>query len=93
MILRVLGASRRQLLLLQLGEFGLLAAILGLVALALGTGLGWLVVVKLFEFEWLPDWPYILGVLGAGVALVLAFALGASLPVLRARPAQSLRAL
>ena len=92
-ILRVLGASRRQLLLLQLGEFGLLAAILGLVALALGTGLGWLVVVKLFEFEWLRDWPYILGVLGAGVALVLAFALGASLPVLRARPAQSLRAL
>ena len=92
-ILRVLGASRRQLLLLQLGEFGLLAAILGLVALALGTGLGWLVVVKLFEFEWLPDWPYNLGVLGAGVALVLAFALGASLPVLRARPAQSLRAL
>ena len=92
-ILRVLGASRRQLLLLQLGEFGLLAAILGLVALALGTGLSWLVVVKLFEFEWLPDWPYILGVLGAGVALVLAFALGASLPVLRARPAQSLRAL
>ena len=92
-ILRVLGASRRQLLLLQLGEFGLLAAILGLVALALGTGLGWLVVVKLFEFEWLPDWPYILGVLGAGVALVLAFAHGASLPVLRARPAQSLRAL
>ena len=92
-ILRVLGASRRQLLFLQLGEFGLLAAILGLVALALGTGLSWLVVVKLFEFEWLPDWPYILGVLGAGVALVLAFALGASLPVLRARPAQSLRAL
>ena len=92
-ILRVLGASRRQLLLLQLGEFGLLAAILGTVALALGTGLGWLVIVQLFEFQWLPDWPYILGVLGAGVALVLAFALGASLPLLRARPAQSLRAL
>lgn len=92
-ILRVLGASRRQLLLLQLGEFGLLAAILGAVALVLGTGLGWLVIVQLFEFEWLPDWYYILGVLGAGLALVLAFALGASLPLLRARPAQSLRAL
>lgn len=92
-ILRVLGASRRQLLLLQLGEFGLLAAVLGAVALALGTGLAWLVIVELFEFEWLPDWPYILGVLGAGVALVLMFALGASLPLLRARPAQSLRAL
>jgi putative ABC transport system permease protein len=32
-------------------------------------------------------------VLGAGVALVLAFALGASLPLLRARPAQALRTL
>jgi len=92
-ILRVLGASRRQLLLLQLGEFGLLAAVLAAVALMLGTGLAWLVVVRLFEFEWLPDWPYMLAVLGAGVALVLAFALGASLPLLRARPAQSLRAL
>ena len=66
---------------------------LGAVALALGTGLAWLVIVELFEFEWLPDWSYILGVLGAGVALVLMFALGASLPLLRARPAQSLRAL
>jgi putative ABC transport system permease protein len=92
-ILRVLGASRKQLLLLQLGEFGMLAAILAAVSLALGTGLAWLVIVKLFEFDWLPDWGEILAVLGAGVALVLTFALGASLPLLRARPAQSLRAL
>ncbi|WP_305098260.1 ABC transporter permease [Croceibacterium aestuarii] len=92
-ILRVLGASRAQLLLLQLGEFGILAAILAAVSLALGTGLAWLVVVELFEFDWLPDWGEILGVLGAGVALLLIFALAASLPLLRARPAQSLRAL
>ncbi|MXO57981.1 FtsX-like permease family protein [Altererythrobacter salegens] len=92
-ILRVLGASRRQLLLLQLGEFGMLAAILAVVSLAMGTGLAWLVIVRLFEFDWLPDWGEILAVLGVGVALVLAFALGASLPLLRARPAQSLRAL
>jgi putative ABC transport system permease protein len=92
-VLRVLGATRRQLLLLQLGEFGALAAVLAAVALALGTGLAWLVIVELFEFDWMPDWSRILAVLGAGVALVLAFALGASLPLLRARPAQSLRAL
>ena len=92
-ILRVLGASRRQLLLMQLGEFGMLAAILAAVSLALGSALAWLVVVQLFEFDWLPDWGEVLAVLGAGVALVLAFALGASLPLLRARPAQSLRAL
>jgi putative ABC transport system permease protein len=92
-ILRVLGASRRQLLSLQLAEFGLLAAVLAAVALGLGSGLAWLVIVQLFEFEWLPDWPRVLAVLGAGIALVLTFALGASLPLLRARPARALRSL
>jgi putative ABC transport system permease protein len=92
-ILRVLGASRRQLLALQFAEFGLLAAVLALVALALGTGVAWLVIVQMFEFEWLPDWTEILAVLGGGLVLVLAFALGASLPLLRARPALTLRSL
>ena len=92
-ILRVLGASRGQLLGLQFAEFGLLAAILAGVALALGVGLAWLVIVQLFEFEWLPDWPRILATLGAGLVLVLAFAFAASLPLLRARPAQTLRTL
>ena len=92
-ILRVLGASTRQLLALQLAEFGLLAAVLALVALGLGGATAWLVVVQLFEFEWLPDWPRVLAVLGAGIALVLTFALGASLPLLRAKPARALRSL
>jgi putative ABC transport system permease protein len=92
-ILRVLGASRRQLLALQLAEFGLLAAVLAVVALVLGGGTAWLVIVQLFEFEWLPDWPRVFTVLGAGIALVLAFALGASLPLLRAKPARALRSL
>ncbi len=92
-VLRVLGASTRQLLTLQLAEFGLLALLLSLVALALGSVTAWLVIVQLFEFDWLPDWPWVLAVLAAGVALVLAFALAASLPLLRAKPASSLRAL
>jgi putative ABC transport system permease protein len=92
-ILRVLGASTRQLLALQLAEFGLLAAVLALVALGLGGATAWLVIVELFEFEWLPDWPRVLAVLGAGIALVLTFALGASLPLLRAKPARALRSL
>jgi putative ABC transport system permease protein len=92
-ILRVLGASTRQLLALQLAEFGLLAVTLALVALGLGGTAAWLVIVQLFEFEWLPDWPRVFAVLGAGIALVLAFALGASLPLLRAKPAQTLRTL
>lgn len=92
-VLRVLGASRRQLLLLQLAEYGLLAGVLALVALVLGGVTGWLVISELFEFEWLPDWPVILAVLGAGLALVLAFALAGSLPLLRAKPAEALREL
>mgnify|MGYP000084115000 FL=1 len=92
-ILRVLGASRRQLLGLQLAEYALLATVLAGVALALGTGTAWLVVVKLFEFDWLPDWAAVFTTLGLGLALVILFALAASLPLLRAKPAQALREL
>ena len=92
-ILRVLGASRRQLLVLQLAEYALLSALLAGVALALGSAIAWLVVVQLFGFDWLPNWPQVLGVLGLGLALVILFALAASLPLLRARPAQALREL
>lgn len=92
-VLRVLGASRRQLLLLQMAEYGLLAVALALVALVLGSAVAWLVMVQLFEFAWLPDWPRVIAVLGAGLLLVLGFALAGSLPLLRAKPAQVLREL
>ncbi len=92
-ILRVLGASRKQLLLLQLAEYGVLAMLLAVVALALGSGIGWLVIVQMFGFDWLPDWPRVLGTLVAGLAMILIFALAGSLPLLRAKPAQALRAL
>ncbi|MEJ2457664.1 MAG: FtsX-like permease family protein, partial [Novosphingobium sp.] len=92
-ILRVLGASRKQLLALQIAEYGLLALVLAVIALATGSALAWAVVVKLFEFDWLPDWPRVLAVLAAGVVLILAFALGGSLPLLRAKPARALREL
>lgn len=92
-ILRVLGASRRQLLALLLAEYGLLCALLSGVALALGTGAAWLVMVELFEFAWLPDWTRVLGVLAAGVALVMVLAVAGSVALLRTRPAQVLREL
>ncbi|MCW1429943.1 ABC transporter permease [Novosphingobium sp. JCM 18896] len=92
-ILRVLGASRRQLLLLQMAEYGLLAGALSLVALVLGSGVAWAIVTQMFEFDWLPDWTWVLIVLGTGLVLVLGFALAGSLPLLRAKPAQALREL
>ncbi|WP_298469869.1 FtsX-like permease family protein [uncultured Erythrobacter sp.] len=92
-VLRVLGASRRQILMMQLAEYGLIALALALVALGLGSALGWVIITQLFEFDWLPDWGEVLAVLGLGLAMVLAFALGGSLPLLRAKPAQALREL
>jgi len=92
-ILRVLGASRSQLLLLQLAEYGLLAGLLAGVSLALGSLVGWAVIVQLFKFDWLPDWNVVLSVLVSGLAIVLAFALAGSLPLLRSKPAQALREL
>jgi len=92
-ILRVLGADRRQILTMQLVEYLLLAGALALVALGLGSLTAWLVVTQLFEFDWLPDWPTVLGVLGLGIAVVLLFAVLGSLPLLRAKPAQALRTL
>ncbi|MDG6077579.1 FtsX-like permease family protein, partial [Erythrobacter litoralis] len=92
-ILRVLGADRRQILTMQLIEYALLAAALAVVALGLGSLTAWLIVTQLFEFDWLPDWGDVFAVLGAGLVVVFAFALGGSLPLLRAKPAQALRAL
>ena len=92
-VLRVLGADRRQVLMMQLGEYALLASALAVVALGLGTLTAWLLVTQLFEFDWLPDWGEIFAVLGLGLFVVLAFAIGGSLPLLRAKPAQALRAL
>ena len=92
-VLRVLGADRRQVLVMQLIEYALLAGALAIVALGLGSLTAWLVVTQLFEFDWLPDWTEVLLVLGLGLATVLVFAVGGSLPLLRAKPAQALRAL
>jgi putative ABC transport system permease protein len=92
-ILRVLGASRRQLLMLQLAEYGLLALVLSLVALLLGGAIGWAVMTQLFDFDFLPDWPRVLAVLAGGAVLVILFALAGSLPLLRAKPARALREL
>lgn len=92
-VLRVLGASRKQVLGLQLAEYGVLAALLAIVALALGSTLAWFVITELFEFDWLPNWTQVLSVLGIGLLLVLGFALGGSLPLLKAKPARALREL
>jgi putative ABC transport system permease protein len=92
-LLKLLGATRARILAVQAAEFGLLAFILGLLALGLGAAAGWYVVVELFELEWGPDWGVVLLTIAAGAGLTLVTGLVGALPALAARPARALRAL
>lgn len=90
-ILKTLGATRAQLLGGQAVEYALLAAILAMLALALGSAAAWFVIVQLFEFSWAPDWAIVLATLAAGAMLTLAIGMIGSVPLLSVRPARALR--
>ncbi|WP_157219730.1 ABC transporter permease [Flavisphingomonas formosensis] len=92
-LLKLLGATRRQVLAVQALEYALLATVIAAVALAIGVTAGWYVTVRMFELPWAPTWPAIFGTLGSGIVLILVIGLAGTLPVLAARPAQALRAL
>lgn len=92
-ILRVLGASRAQLMGALVMRYAMLALLLGTIGLGIGVGTGWFVIDRLFDFPFRPDWPVVLAVTGGGAALIVLAASLASLPVLSARPARALRSL
>ncbi|ARS27353.1 ABC transporter permease [Sphingomonas sp. KC8] len=92
-LLKLLGATRGQVLAAQAIEYAALAAILSLLALGIGAAAGWYVVTRVFELDWTTDW----GVVGVTLAIggfgTLALGLIGSLPALAARPARALREL
>jgi putative ABC transport system permease protein len=92
-ILKTLGATRRQLLGVQALEYAVVAAVVLVLSCALGLLAAWFVIVQLFEFTWAPDFVAVAAVLGAGAALTLGIALLGAIPLLRTRPAQALRQL
>jgi len=92
-ILKLLGATRRQILGAQAMEYAVLAAVLAVLALGLGLIAARYVVVSLFDFTFAPD-PLIVGatlVGGAGLSFLIGIA--GSWPLLSAKPAQALRSL
>lgn len=92
-ILKLLGATRGQILGAQGVEYGLLAAILALLSLGLGLAAAWYVVTQIFDFTFAPD-PLIVGLTllgGAGLSFLIGIA--GSWPLLSARPARALRSL
>lgn len=92
-ILKTLGATRRQILAAQALEYALLALTLAALALGLGGLAAWYVITGVFEFGWAPDWTIVGATLGLGALLTLGIGLLGSLPVLSVRPAQALRRL
>jgi len=92
-MLKVLGATRAQILAAQAIEYALLSLVVSALALALGLGGAWCIIVQVFGFDWLPDYGVVLMTLGGGVAVTLLIGLIGSLPILAARPARTLRAL
>jgi putative ABC transport system permease protein len=92
-ILKLLGATRAQILSVQAIEYALLAFLLSAVALGLGLFAGWFVITQIFEFTWQPDWGIVLLTLGIGAIATLGIGLLGSIPVLSAKPARALREL
>lgn len=92
-LLKLVGATRRQVLTAQLIEFASMSGAIALAAFILGSATAWLVVTQLFELAFRPGWAGLAALPVAGVLVAVATAMLAALPALRARPAEALRSL
>jgi len=90
-ILKVLGATRLQVLGAYVLEYGAVGLIAGSAGVALGAVAAWPVVTRVFKAEWAVDWSGV-ALLVFGAALLAGLGgLAASLHALARRPAASLR--
>jgi putative ABC transport system permease protein len=92
-ILKVLGATRRQVLGSLAIEYGLIALAVAGIALVIGVAGGWYVVTQVFELDWLPRWSPVLATIAGGAGITLGLSLAGSWSALGARPARALRNL
>ena len=90
-VLKVLGASRGQILAAYLLEYGFVGLIAGGIGTAAGAACAWPVVVAVFKAPWRPDLIGLLILLLAATALCAAAGLAGAIAALRARPAPILR--
>lgn len=90
-ILKVLGASRGQVLAAYGVEYGAVGLIAGVAGVALGLLAAWPVVVKVFEASWSIDWAGVFALVGAAAGIALLGGVLAALQALSKRPAPVLR--
>ena len=92
-LLRLVGATRGEVARSQLIEFALLSGAVALAALGAGAIAANLVVIRVFEMPFSPDWASLALIPVGSILLAILAALVAALPALNARPAEGLRAL
>jgi putative ABC transport system permease protein len=90
-ILKVLGATRGQVLAAYAIEYGVAGAIAAAAGVAVGCAAAWPVVVLVFEAAWSVDWPAVAVLVLATAALTGAGGLIAALTALARAPAPVLR--
>ncbi|MGZ3377018.1 MAG: ABC transporter permease, partial [Phenylobacterium sp.] len=91
-ILKVLGASRAQILVAYVLEYGAVGVIAGAAGVALGYAAAWPVVVRVFHAKWSMDWAGVAALLGAAALVAGIGGLLAAFQALSKRPAPALRA-
>ena len=90
--LKVLGASRAQILAAYVLEYGAVGVIAGAAGVALGYAAAWPVVVKVFHAKWSMDWAGVASLLAAASVAAGIGGLLAAFQALSKRPAPALRA-
>ncbi|HEY2752627.1 ABC transporter permease [Phenylobacterium sp.] len=90
--LKVLGASRAQILSSYVLEYGAVGVIAGAAGVVLGYAAAWPVVVKVFHAKWSMDWAGVAALLAAAALVAGAGGLLAAFQALSKRPAPALRA-
>lgn len=92
-VLRMLGATRRRLILAYLIEFLLLGTATSLFALAAGSVAAQLIVTRLMKLDFLFNWPALAAIVAVGAITTIALGLAATWRTLGAKPARVLREL
>lgn len=90
-VLKVLGATRRRILVAHLIEYGLLASVAATVAVGVGTLASWLMVTEVMRIPFSFSGGAVLQALGVAIFLVALFGSVGTWAVLRARPVPYLR--
>ena len=92
-LLKLVGATRGQVVGTQLVEFALLSTAVSVLAFAAGVGGAKLVTGEVLDIPLQPAWGALLVIPLGAIGLAVGAALLAALPALNARPARALRAL